>query len=152
MVVDSKNVEWAVGSFCPFKSLGADGIFPVLLQKGLEFVIFPMTKLFIARIALKHVPSAWNDGIVAFIPKRGSEGYIAIKDFKPISLTSFILKTLERQVERYIRDKVLLASPLHRGQHAFQDDCSAETALHAVVAKLEQQLEKRSILWVRSWI
>ncbi|XP_033218235.1 uncharacterized protein LOC117173702 [Belonocnema kinseyi] len=141
-VVDSKKVEWAVGSFCRFKSPGAASIYSVLLQKGLEVVISPLTKLFGASIALKHVTSAWKYGTVTFIPKPEREGYTAAKDFRPISLTSFISKMLERLVDRYIRDEVLLASPLHRGQHTFQAGCSVETALHAVVAKSEQQFKR----------
>ncbi|XP_033222466.1 uncharacterized protein LOC117176335 [Belonocnema kinseyi] len=126
-IVDSKKVELAVGSFCPCKSPGADGIYP----------------LFSSSIALKHVSSAWKDGRVAFIPNPGSEGYTAAKNFRPISLASFIRKTLKRLVERYIRKEVLLASLQHRGQHAFQTSCSVETTLHAVVAKLEQKLGQK---------
>ncbi|XP_033225678.1 uncharacterized protein LOC117178358 [Belonocnema kinseyi] len=83
------------------------------------------------------------DGRVAYTSNPGREGYTVAKDFGSISLTYFILKTLETQVERYIRGEVLLASPLHRGQHAFQAGCSVGTALHAAVAKLEQQLEQK---------
>ncbi|XP_033218179.1 uncharacterized protein LOC117173647 [Belonocnema kinseyi] len=60
-----------------------------------------------------------------------------------MSLASFILKTLERLVERYMKDEVHLTSPLHRGQHAFQADCSVETTLHVVVAKLVQQFGQK---------
>ena len=42
------------------------------------------------------------------------------KDFRPISLTSFVLKAVERLVDRNIRDKILTAKPLHRDQHAYR--------------------------------
>ncbi|XP_029173685.1 uncharacterized protein LOC114942482 [Nylanderia fulva] len=39
-------VEWAVGSFEPLKAPGPDGIYPILLQKGLSSLLGPMTKIY----------------------------------------------------------------------------------------------------------
>lgn len=79
----------------------------------------PPTKIFKASIALENVLSSWKEGRVSFISKPGKRGYTAAKDFRLISLTFLILKTLEKLVERYVSDEVLLTSPLHRGKHAF---------------------------------
>ena len=62
------------------------------------------------------------------------------KDFRPISLTSFVLKTVERLVDRYIRDKILTTKPLHRDQHTYKAGHSTETALSKVVNLIEDQL------------
>ncbi|XP_029175237.1 uncharacterized protein LOC114943717 [Nylanderia fulva] len=43
-VVYPQAVEWAVGSFEPLKAPGPDGIYPILLQKGLSSLLGPMTK------------------------------------------------------------------------------------------------------------
>ena len=53
---------------------------------------------------LGHVPAAWLGVGVVFIPKPGKSEYTSSKDFRPINLTSFLLKTSERLVERYVRD------------------------------------------------
>ncbi|XP_029171938.1 uncharacterized protein LOC114941203 [Nylanderia fulva] len=48
-VVYPQAVEWAVGSFEPLKAPGPDGIYPILLQKGLSSLLGPMTKIYRAK-------------------------------------------------------------------------------------------------------
>jgi hypothetical protein len=55
-----------------------------------------------------------------FIPKPGSDSYGRPKDFRPISLTLFLLKTMERLVDRFLRDEILALMPLYPNQHAYQ--------------------------------
>lgn len=63
------------------------------------------------------------------------------------------MKTLEKLVERCIRNQVLLTFPLHKGQHAYQVGCTVKTALHAVGAKLEQQSVLHIVdLWSDSFL
>ena len=45
-VVTYRKVEWAIDSFAPYKSLGVDGVFPALLQKGREDVIPYLVRIF----------------------------------------------------------------------------------------------------------
>jgi hypothetical protein len=37
-----------------------------------------------------------------------------------LNLTSFLLKTMERLVDRFLRDEILLLKPLHPNQQAYQ--------------------------------
>ena len=128
-----KNVRWTLKSLSAYKSPGPDGIYPVLLQRAGETVIGPLVRLARASLAVGHVPEAWRGTRVVFIPKAGKNGYTSPKDFRPISLTSFLLKTVERLVDKYIRDKVLSRRPLYKDQHAFRAGHSTETALSSVV-------------------
>jgi hypothetical protein len=82
---------------------------------------------------------------VVFIPKPGRKTYSGPKNYRPISLTAFILKTMERLVDRYLRDEALDLSPLHPNQHAYQDGKSNETALHQLVIRVDKALEQRDI-------
>ena len=43
-------------------------------------------------------------------------------------------------MNRYIREKILTAKPLHRNQHASRAGCSTETALSKAVNLIEDQL------------
>jgi hypothetical protein len=74
---------------------------------------------------------------VTFIPKPGKLDYTEAKAYRPISLSSFMLKTMEKLVDRHIRDCALRIHPLHRNQHAYQIGKSTETALHNVVTRIE---------------
>jgi hypothetical protein len=73
-----------------------------------------------------------------FIPKPGRNSYSEPRDYRPISLTLFLLKTMERLVDRYLRDEVLALVPLHPNQHAYQAGKSVETALHQLVVWVEK--------------
>jgi hypothetical protein len=54
-----------------------------------------------------------------FKPKPGRNSYSGPRDYRPISLTSFLLKTMERLVDWYLRDETLALVPLHSNQHAY---------------------------------
>ena len=44
-----------------------------------------------------------------------------------------MLKTMEKLVERHIRDEILMLHPLHRYQFVYQLEKSTDTALHYVI-------------------
>jgi hypothetical protein len=77
---------------------------------------------------------------VLFIPKPGHMSYVQVKSFQPISLTSFLLKTLERLVDRHIRDGALVKYPLHFHRHAYQISRSGRW-LSVVICKIEGALK-----------
>uniref|UniRef100_A0A1B6E7F2 Uncharacterized protein n=1 Tax=Clastoptera arizonana TaxID=38151 RepID=A0A1B6E7F2_9HEMI len=143
LVVTSEKVKWAINSFEPYKTPGPDGIFPKMLQEGGGHIIRTVTGVLRGCIAIGYVPASWRITRVSFIPKPGRRSYQTVKDFRPISLTSFLLKTLEKIVDNYVRDNVLTGCPLHRWQHAYTVGLSTETALHSVVSYIEESLEAR---------
>ena len=73
-----------------------------------------------------------------FIPKPGRNTYSGPRDYRSISLTSFLLKTTERLVDRYLRDEALAIVPLHPNQHAYQAGKLVERALHQLVVRVEK--------------
>jgi hypothetical protein len=70
---------------------------------------------------------------VTFIPKPRNASYTEAKAYHPISLSSFLLKTMEKLEDRYIRNEVIRTSPLHRKQFAYQVEKSIETAFHNII-------------------
>jgi hypothetical protein len=144
-VVTYRIVEWAIDSFAPYKSPGADVIFPALLQQGREILIPHLIRIFHACLATGYVPTAWRQVEVVFIPKPGRNSYCGPKDFRPISLTSFLLKTLERLVDRFLRDEILVFRPFHPNQHSYQALNSVEMALHQLVMRVEKTLDQQEV-------
>jgi hypothetical protein len=136
-VVTYRRVEWAIDSFAPYKSPGVNGIFPALLQEGREVFIPYLVRIFRACLATGYVPAIWRQVKVVFIPKAVRNSYSGLRDYRPISLTSFLLKTIERLVDRYLRDEALALVPLHPNQHAYQAGKSVETALHQLIVWIE---------------
>lgn len=138
-IVTEEKISWAISSFSPYKSPGPDGIIPIMMQK-LQVVICRWLKtLFIASLRFNYIPCSWRKVKVIFIPKIGRSGHDSTKDFRPISLSSFILKTLERILDEYIRSS-LINRGLSSNQHAYMKGKSTETALHEVVRTVERSL------------
>jgi hypothetical protein len=80
---------------------------------------------------------------VVFILKPCSDSYGGPKDYRPIGLTLFLLKTMERLIDRFVRGEILAFMPLHPNQHAYQAGKSVETALHQLVAQVERLLDQQ---------
>lgn len=142
------KVEWAINSFEPFKSPGKDGIFPALLQKGGEALIDYLTNIFKASLTFGHIPKIWTQVRVVFIPKAGKKDKTNPKSFRPISLTSTMLKIMEKIIDEYIKSEYLRTIPLNRFQFAYQPYKSTVTALHNLVTKIESTLDKKEIALV----
>lgn len=138
-ILTNQKVQWAVNSFAPYKSPGLDGIMPIMLQKLPDLVTPWLVAIFRGCIALNYVPQSWRRVKVVFIPKTAKQGHESAKDFRPISLTSFVLKTLERVVDTHIR-QTLERAPLSKSQHAYCKGRSVETALHEVLRPIEHSI------------
>ena len=46
-----ERFRWAVANLAPCKAPGVDGIYPVLLQEGIELLIGPLTNMFRSSLA-----------------------------------------------------------------------------------------------------
>ena len=138
-------IKWAVNSFKPYKSPGPDGVFPALLQKGLDTssLVEKLKGIFQASFTLGYIPTRWREIKVVFIPKAGRASYTQPKAFRPISLMSFLLKTMERLIDRHIRGVSLLTNPINETQFAYQKGKSTEAALHSLVSQIEASLDSK---------
>jgi len=115
-----------------------------MLHQGFELLAGKFLMLLRASLALGYIPMSWKRISMVFIPKPGKSLYHA-KSLQPISLMSFILKTLEKLLDRHIRDGVLVEKPLHQNQFAYRAGMSTETALFQVVYRMEKSLNHREI-------
>lgn len=139
-VVTEDRIKWSFDSMVPLKTPGEDGIFPAMIQKGLKYLATPLNYIYRASLALGYIPKIWRIARVAFIPKPGRMNYSEAKAFRPISITSFLLKGMEKLIDRYLRDGPIAEMPFHPRQHAFQAGKSTESALHQLVEKLERAM------------
>jgi hypothetical protein len=142
-VVTYMKGEWAINSFAPYKSPGVDGIFPALIQKARELVIPHLVRIFRACLATGYVSGIWRQVNVVYIPKPGRNSYNRPRVYRPISLTSFLLKTLARLVDRYLRDEALVLVLFHSNQYAYQAQKLVKTALYQLVVRVEKALDQQ---------
>ena len=82
------------------------------------------------------------DAKVVFIPKIGKDKYDEPKSFRPISLTNYLLKGLERLC-CWSMDIKLRDNPVHSRQHGFLSNKSTETAISEVKDMIEGYVYKK---------
>lgn len=139
-IITEEKVRWAIKTFEPYKSPGPDGITPKMLQVTESRIVPRLTSIFRSCINLGHIPDPWKSVRVVFIPKAGKVNHSTAKDHRPISLSSFILKTLERILDEYIRG-LFRPDIISPSQHAYVKGKSVDTALHEVVGTIESSLQ-----------
>ncbi|XP_063994328.1 uncharacterized protein LOC135171629 [Diachasmimorpha longicaudata] len=106
-IVTLDRLQWAVDSFDMYKSPDPDWIHPALLRRGAPLLLRRLIPVFRACLALGYVPGRWREVRVVFIPKTGKCSYDNAKAYRPISLSSFLLKALDRLVDRHIKEGAL---------------------------------------------
>ncbi|KAI3378370.1 hypothetical protein SNEBB_006622, partial [Seison nebaliae] len=137
-IVTEDKVEESFNSFAPYKAGGPQGITPAMVQKGINALKEPLTRVFRACLNQGCVPKSWTKSRVVFIPKPGKEDYSDPKSFRPISLSSVLLKGLERLIYWYLVENPLKDRVFHKNQYAYRAGTSTEEALHTLVTKAEK--------------
>lgn len=61
------------------------------------------------------------------------------------TLSSFMLKNLEKQIDVGLKDITLVDFPLYKGQHAYQGGKSTKTALVELVERVADALDLREM-------
>ena len=136
--ITTHSVREAIKSFGDLKAAGPDGIKPIVLKNLGEKALSRLTLLLRASSTLGYIPNCWNKSNVIFIPKPGKDDYSNPKAFRPITLSSFFLKTLERLWDWELNKTVLKDRPLCLQQHAFRKGFSTESALSNMVEHIEK--------------
>ena len=141
-----EKVEWitdqrvgeAIRGFNAHKAAGTDELKPIVLQNFPSNIIRTLTIIYTACIAMGYTPTRWRESVASFIPKPKKGDYTNPRAFRPISLMSFLFKTLERLVcwrndETAFKDK-----PLHNRQYAFRKGYSTERAMSDALRIIEK--------------
>ncbi|XP_043070691.1 uncharacterized protein LOC122322470 [Drosophila grimshawi] len=128
------NIKWAVTSFKLFKSPGPDQISSVQLQKAGNTTLNWLHEIFGKILKTGRIPPTWFQSKITFIPKAGKPSHTSAKDFRPISVSSFMLKTLERLISLHLKASI---DPrlMSESQHAYRKGRSTDTALHTLLHK-----------------
>jgi len=98
--------------------------------------------MFRASVLLGYIPRVWQRSKVIFIPKPGKKTYDQPRSFRPISLSSFVLKTLERLWLWHLNDTDFKENPMSEEQHAFRTGFSTESALSNATEYIEKGMLK----------
>ncbi len=145
--VTTEYIREAFKSFGAHKAPGLDGLRPIVLQHLPDEILPWFKDLFTACLQLRYSPVKWRRSRTIFLPKPGREDYSNVRAFRPISLTSFMLKTLERLAYWELERKAMPGHPLHQFQHGFRKGFCTETLLSRLVNKIEKAFfDKQMVL------
>ena len=109
----------------PNKAQGPDNIHGKILKKCSKSLSVPLAYLFKLSYISGEIPSEWKLANVVPVHKKGSKNEVS--NYRPISLTSLIMKTYER----VIRDELLAKCGhlIDPRQHGFMNSKSCTTQL-----------------------
>ena len=123
---------------------GPDGLHPRILKELALHVALPLSQIFNACLQTSSIPDEWRHAVVVPIFKKGKKQ--SPSNYRPISLTSTVCKTMEA----IMRDKILyhlttncLLSP---HQHGFRPGRSCSTQLLEAMDTWTQKIEDKQPL------
>ena len=140
--INPMKVKLAFESFGPDKMPGPDGIQPKALQALDNSARSRITQLFKACIELGYVPKIWCKSKLVLIPKPGKKDYSVSGSFRPISLSNFLLKALERLILWHLEETSLKEFPIGFNQYAYKMGSSTENCISALVNEVESQIKQ----------
>ena len=106
-IIYQSKIRCVVSTFKPFKLAETAGILSALLQQGISLLMTHLCPIFRTFLARGYTPKAWRQVKVMLVPRPGNANYTKAKVYHPISLSSFMLKTMEKMVYRHIRHTIL---------------------------------------------
>ena len=136
--ITPQRVKNAIAGFDDHKAAGLEDIKPIVLKHFPENIITYLVIIYTACINLGYTPKKWRESFASFIPKPKKGDYTNPRAFRPISLTSFLFKTLERLVCWHNDETAFKENPLHRRQYAFRKGYSTERAMSNALNIIEK--------------
>ena len=121
------------------KSMGPDNINPFLIKSMAEVFVKPLTLIFQKSVSSGIVPSAWKEARITPIFKKGSKAEPS--NYRPVSLTSIVCKTLEKIVRKAILTHLTENHLLSDKQYGFRSGRSCSLQLLNVMERWTQYVE-----------
>lgn len=122
------------------KAAGPDHIRPVVLKELRHEIVDVITILFQKSLATGEIPSDWSRAFVCPIYKKGDVSDPA--NYRPISLTCILCKTLEHIVASALSSHFNSNNILYDLQHGFRERRSCETQLLELTDFLVNNISK----------
>ena len=121
------------------KSSGPDGISPRLLKNCAHQLASVFTVIFNWSLQSCQVPYCLKKATIIPIPKKNSVS--CLNDYRPVALTSAVIKCLEEFVLKYLNSLVPLS--FDQFQFAYRKNSSTDDAISIFMHKLLEHLEKQ---------
>ncbi|KAH9595221.1 hypothetical protein MS3_00009929 [Schistosoma haematobium] len=125
--VTEETVLPLITNLKPGKIPSPDGLHPRLLSSLADIISKPLATLFNMSLSLAQLPRDWKDAIVSPIFKDGQRQIVS--NYRPVSLTSIVVKLLEKIIRVRLLSHIDLHNLLAPEQHGFRNKRSCLTNL-----------------------
>ena len=125
--IDRKSVEDAIDDLDENSTAGPDGIPAIFLKKTKKAISKPLALLLRKSIDEGKIPEIFKMAYVTPIHKGGSKQ--KPEQYRPVSLTSHIMKVFERVIKKKIMTHLIENDMFNKGQHGFVPGRSTQTQL-----------------------
>jgi len=123
------------------KACGPDAIPGFLLKAGAEFICSPLSFLFTTSMCTATLPKDWVTANVVPVFKR--DDCSVVKNYRPISLTSLVIKIMERMIYSSIVSVLESHRKISHYQFGFRKGCSTSHLLLQAVHDWAKSLDSR---------
>lgn len=146
--INQRDVERAFLSVKVNKSCGPDNICGRVLKFCAKELSPVFHHIFNMSLRVQHVPSVWKDAMIVPVPKVSCPKIL--NDFRPVALTSVLMKILERFVKcEILRTSECLLDPMqfaYRSKRGVED--ATVTLIHLLMKHLEGKGTHARVLFV----
>ena len=119
------------------KAAGPDNINPRVLKVAAEQLAVPLTSLFNLSLRTGKVPKLWKSSCIVPVPKKSRPS--VLNDYRPVALTSQVMKIFERLVLNQLKPSV--SEHLDPLQFAYQADIGVDDAITYLLNRALNHLE-----------
>lgn len=138
--ITEKEVSTALRKLNISKAAGPDGIHPAILKPLADIISHALVTIFRTSLREGVLPADWKTATVTPIHKGGDADLV--ENYRPVSLTSVVLKTLERILRDKIVAHVTHQKLLSAQQHGFVRKKSCLTNLLCFLDEITKRLDQ----------
>lgn len=140
--ISVNGVEKLLKNLNPHKAAGPDQIRPIVLKNTCKEMAPILCELFKKSLQTSTLPDIWKMANVAPIYKKGTKSDPA--NYRPISLTCILCKTLEHIVSSSVTKHFTQANLFYELQHGFREKRSCQTQLLMLIDDILKSINQRS--------
>lgn len=137
--IDRNRIRELILKSCINKSAGPDQISARILKEGEDSIVEALCLIFSKSLSCNEIPEDWKIANVTPIFKKGSRKLTS--NYRPISLTSLVVKLLERLIKDRIHDYLDEKSIIRDSQHLFRSGRSCLTNLLSFLEYVTDQVD-----------
>jgi exonuclease III len=123
------------------KSFDIDDLHPTIIKQLPRSAIVSLLTLF--NLTLDTGIWAWDTSNVTFIKKTGKDNYMKPGSYRPITISSYIGKLLEKIIEQRLRKFCELNGILDEEQEGFRSKRNTSRYLYKMISRLDESKRKK---------